>query len=267
MSLCKYLFIRLPCLAAICLIAVPAVADDSDLSITVGLKGWESSWTTWRPATVEYSTGAVGITQALTSDTRFVLTPQASIRYDNFLLSASYLTPETYPLTGNIDNQLNPPVTVSGRRYELDVNGGYYVLPGLALTLGYKQIRQDYGAGELVWGGPTIGVAGAAPLGSSNWALYGSYAFGYFKLNLPVDSPDTGANQNSFNADYSVGEMGLSYGLNIGHVLKFIRFSAGYRAQVLSTLDYALAGINGTVTRQTQHDYTQGPTVAIYGSF
>ncbi len=263
----KFISIALPCLTAFFLTAAPAVADDSDLSLSVGLKGWESSWTTWRPATVFYSSGATTITQPLNSDTRFVLTPQASVRYGSLLLSASYLSPETYSLSGNIDSQLSPPVNVSGRRSELDINGGYYVLPGLALTLGYKQIRQDYGAGELVWSGPTIGLAGAAPLGSGNWALYGTYGFGLFKLKLPVGSPDFAANQNSFSADYSVGELGLSYSVSLGHVLKFIRFTAGYRAQVLSTLDYALASSNGTVTKQTQHDYTQGPTVGIYGSF
>jgi len=259
----KLISIVLLCLSIPSLIAAPAFGGDNDLSFTVGVKGWESSWTTWRPVGVGYDNGSVTISQELNSDTRFVLIPQASLRYANFFAAASYLAPETYPLTGNIDSQ----TYVSGRRTELDVNGGYYVLQGLALTVGYKQIRQDYGAGELVWSGPTIGVAGSAPLGSSNLAVYGTFGFGLLKLRLPLDSPDTAANQNSFHADYAVGELGFSYGISVDTLVKFIRLTIGYRAQVLSTLDYALQGANGSVTKQTQHDYTQGPTAGFSGSF
>jgi hypothetical protein len=231
--------------------------DYDNLSVTVGLKAWASTWETWRPQNVFYSTGSLQIGEPVESKTRFALTPSLSIRYDKVLLSASYLAPETYPLSGALDTN-----SLSGRRTELDVNGGYYVLPGLALTAGYKEIQQDYGHGPFKWTGPTVGLAGSAPLGS-NFALYGTYGFGVFKLKLPTDSPDAVGN-TSFDATYSVGELGLTYAFGVGRFLKSMRFTAGYRAQLLNTRGYALMNRS---TTPTEHDYTQGPTISVSGSF
>jgi hypothetical protein len=144
----------------------------------------------------------------------------------------------------------------------LDVNGGYFVLPGLALTLGYKEIQQDYGAGALKWTGPTAGVAASAPLGS-NWAMYGTYGFGFLKLKTPADAADIDGN-TSFNATYSVGEVGLAYAFSVGTILKSMRVTVGYRAQILSTRGYTLANRQST---PLEHDHTQGPTVGVSGSF
>jgi hypothetical protein len=231
--------------------------DYDDLSVTVGLKAWASTWETWRPQNLFFSTGALQVGEPVESSTRFALTPSLSIRYDKFLLSASYLAPETYPLSGALDTN-----SLSGRRTELDISGGYYLLPGLGLTLGYKDIQQDYGQGAFKWTGPTAGMTGSAPLGS-NWALYGSYAFGLLKLKVPADSHDANGN-TSFDATYSVGELGIAYGFGVGRFLKSMRFTAGYRAQLLSTRGYAL--INRPTT-PTEHDYTQGPTIGVSGSF
>jgi hypothetical protein len=240
------------------LLAHPALAaDDDSLSVTVGVKAWASTWDTWRPQNVFFSTGPIQVGEQVDSNTRIAVTPSLSLKYGNFLLSASYLAPETYPLTGALDT-----TSLSGRRKELDVNGGYFVLPGLAFTLGYKEIDQDYGAGELKWTGPTVGAAASAPLGS-NFAMYGTFAYGPLKLKTPAGAADFNGN-TSFNATYTVGEVGLAYAFSVGQILKSMRFTVGYRAQLLSTRDYALANRNPT---PTEHDYTQGPTIGVSGSF
>jgi hypothetical protein len=249
--------LALSALAATLLVcAGPARAID-DLDVTVGVKGWASTWDTWRPQNVFYSTGPTQVSEPVDSGTRFAVTPSLSLRWKRLLLSGSYLAPETYPLNGALDTS-----SLAGRRKELDANGGYYVLPGLALLVGYKEIYQDYGVGTFKWKGPTVGAAASASLGP-HWAIYGVYGYGLLKLHTPPGSADINGT-TSFDATYNLGELGFAYAFTISKVLKAMRVTVGYRAQILRTRGYALENRGSS---PDEHDNTQGPTIGLSGTF
>ncbi len=233
---------------------------ENDVRVSSGLKGWASTWDSWRPETVFFDNGPIRVAQTVRSGTRFALTPNVSVvAQQKFLLSASYLAPESYPLTGALDTN-----SLVGSRREFDANAGYYVFPGVAVTLGYKQIQQAYGQGTYKWTGPTAGLAGSAEI-SGNWSLYGSLAYGPLKLRLPAGAADALGN-TSFQSTYAVGEFGLAYTLPVRSFLKAARLTIGYRAQTLSTRGYFL-NHGGPLGDPEERDYTQGATVGLSASF
>lgn len=250
-------------------IGTATAASLEDFNLIIGARGWASTWTTWHVDTVFYNLGPTQTGTAITSDTQMVYTPQVTLAFrSKLLLTMSYLAPETYSFKDPITQQ-----SILGRRKEFDASLGYAVLSGLVVNAGYKQIQQDYGSGTFKWTGPTIGVSGSAPL-PYNWALYGTYTFGLFKLKVPggtSGSPDA-AGDTSFDANYSVGELGLAYNIGAGRVLKSIRLSIGYRAQLLSTRGYALQvsdiATGGSIfVYPSERDFTQGPTVGVSTTF
>ena len=83
--------------------AVCQGAESDSVNVTIGIKEWVTDWTTWRINNVFFDTGRIQITEPLNSATRVTSTPQISMRYGNFIASASYLVTETYPLSGAID--------------------------------------------------------------------------------------------------------------------------------------------------------------------
>ena len=244
---------------ALCLGATCGHAADGDsLNVTLGVKEWVTDWTTWRVNDAFFGTGRIQINESLNSASRLTSTPQIGLRYGNFIASASYLYPQSYSLSGSLDS-------LSATRREVDANLGYYILPGVALTAGYKEIHQDYGGGVFKWKGPTVGVTGAAPLGNSNWAIYGLYGYGVMRLTVPEASKDA-FNDTTFDANYSLAEAGLAYVVPLSHVLSAVRFTVSYRAQILNTRGYKLRYLNG-YTSPNERDFTQGPAFGISGTF
>jgi hypothetical protein len=213
----------------------PVFADVHDFSLSIGARGWVNDWTSWRIDNVFVNTGPVQVSEPLHSQTRFTVTPQVSLRYRNLLISTSYLATESYSLKGSL-------ATVAATRSEFDANAGYYVLPGLTVVMGYKEVRQDYGTGLFKWTGPTAGVAGSVPIGATRWSLYALYGYGMLKLKVPADSADINGRQ-SFDANYSVIEGGAAYNFGFEGFLRTLRLTIGYRAQVLTTKGYQLEGL------------------------
>jgi hypothetical protein len=241
--------------AALCGYASVAFADVHDFSLTVGAKGWINDWTSWRVDNVFANTGPVQISEPLHSQTRFTVTPQVSLRYRNLLLSSSYLAAADYSLKGSL-------ATVAASRSEFDANAGYYLLPGLTVVLGYKEVRQDYGTGTFKWNGPTAGIAGSVPIGATHWSLYALYGYGLLKLKVPEGEADING-RTSFDSNYSVLEGGAAYDFGFDSFVKNLRLTIGYRAQVLTTRGYQL--LNGG--SPDEQDFTQGVTVGISTSF
>lgn len=240
-------------------------ADGSNVVVAVGIKEWVSNWTSWHADNVFYDSGSTTVSEPISSATQSALTPQITVIFlQSFLLSASYLAPATYHFNDAVTG-----LPIAASRNELDFAGGYYLLPGLALTAGYKQVEQNYGQGAFKWTGPTLGLAASATL-ISNWSLYGTYAYGFFKLKVPEDSADA-ATRTSFDATYSVGEFGLAYNLSVSRLLKSVRLAVGYRAQLLSTRGYTLSVSDGgaapILVAPSERDFTQGPTVSLTGTF
>jgi hypothetical protein len=222
---------------ALC-VAGLAQAQESGFNVSVGLKGWNTQWDTF-----SYDTNAAGervVTQSPARD-KFVLIPQLSVRYRDFLGSVSM-----YPSTDHefIDGS-------TGTRKEFDLNLGYYVMPTVALTLGYKKLQQRDTTNIYELAGPVAGVSATAPLGR-DFSLYGAFGLGRLKVT-------SGSNVIFGDANYRLSELGVAYTLATPSVTKALTFTAGYRTQVLSTKD-AIEGQDG-------RDLTQGLTLGFVATF
>ncbi|MCK5718022.1 MAG: hypothetical protein KAH77_11080 [Thiomargarita sp.] len=153
--------------------------------------------------------------------------------------------------------------TLQLERSEFDINIGYYVLPSLIVTLGYKQIDRnllqtdlyidsqgDYAQKTSGW---TIGISGGAPL-SGKLGMYGNFSYGInMETEWATDSLST------YDTDYYSGEFGLSYGHKFDSmpVVNAIAMYLGYRVQSLIE-DYSIHD-NGT----KRSDYTHGLILGI----
>jgi hypothetical protein len=260
---------RLP--AALCSIALTAAlcvapaarAEDSSTGpqFALGAKLWPNEWTSWDPVSTGHNT--IRVVESIASNTHLAVIPQASVRYGNWLAAASYFANTDYSLGGRVDPATGTLSALTAARKEIDGNVGYYVLPGMALTLGYKQIEQNFGSNRYKWTGPTAGVAASAPL-QGRLALYGTFAYGRLKLN--ASTPDDAGNDR-FNADYLLGELGLSY--NVSTPLQHLAFSltAGYRAQIVSTRRFDVSTGFGGYVPVDLHDVTYGPSVSLLARF
>jgi hypothetical protein len=215
--------------------AATAQAQDSGLSVSVGVRGWNTQWDTF-----SYAGNPQVVTQSPANE-KFVLVPLLSVRYRDFVGSLSL-----YPSTDHsfIDGS-------TGNRKELDLNLGYYVSPGVAVTLGYKKLEQSDGSDIYALSGPVLGVNGTASLGR-DFSLYGTFGLGRLKT--------TSASTVQFSsADYRLSEVGLAYTLATPSIAKAVTFTLGYRTQVLSSKD-AAEGQDG-------RDLTQGLTLGFVTTF
>lgn len=206
-------------------------------SFSVGLRAWQTQWDTF-----SYTTDLNGDSVVIQSPAKdkLVLLPVISMRWHDFMGSISL-----YPST---DHEF-----VSGERgtrKEFDLNLGYYLSPGVALTLGYKKVEQGGSSGVYALSGPVAGVSGTAPLGR-DFSLYGSFGMGWMK--------STSSSTVKFDADYRLSEIGAAYTVPTGTFVKAVTFTLGYRTQVLTSKD-ALPGQDG-------RDLTQGFTFGALASF
>jgi hypothetical protein len=246
----------------------PALADD--LQVLVGAKLWANEWTSWTP--VQTSTAPIDVIQSISSNSHVAVIPQISAFYDRWLVAASYFVGTDYSLGGDIN-----PVTpgqlsaLIATRKEADANLGYYIFPSLALTVGYKQIQQDFvhiaNPEYYKWTGPTVGVTASAPLQGTPISMYGTFAYG--RLGLHASSADfsTPPGHHYFNADYVLGELGVSYAIRTP--LRGLSFSMtlGYRAQIVSTRKFDVATGFGGFQPVDLHDVTQGPAFSLLARF
>jgi hypothetical protein len=232
-------------------------------SFSVGLKAWANEWTSWEVNRVQLGGSSLQALTPISSDTSVAFTPFASARYERFFVSAGYMTPTEYTLEGSLG-------TRKGIRTEIDANLGYDVLPGVAVTTGYKRLSQDVG-GTFRWSGPTVAASVSAPL-VAGVGVYGTYGLGWFKVKLPAPDSD---GHTSLNANYSLSEFGLTYSLGRARFagVASLTFALGYRSQTVRTRNYALAsqpvggGTSTTYAHDDPRDFTQGITLTVIGSF
>jgi hypothetical protein len=251
----------------------PAGDGKKDFMLAVGTKVWITEWNTWRAPNVRGADRGQNI-QTLTSGSSSETSPIPSLtaRYKSFFLTGSYLaeTDYSFPTQSQVydfvDNAGGHNVAklaykFSGQRREWDVSLGYQILPYLAVTAGYKEIRQKFGdlsclasivvpdtnrfanrdclgtapqAATVTYAGPTLGISGAAPIGKG-FGLYGNFAYGWLAANYRADSR-AGGDKGVTDVDYYVGELGLTYthlmkSLPIHLPLTSATAYAGYRYQ------------------------------------
>jgi hypothetical protein len=246
------------------LFQVPALAAEGageGFSVTVGTKVWVNEWSSWATPTI----GGQGEVVPVDSSTKVSLIPVVNLRFRDFYASFSTLLNTTYTLSGQGPNLFGQGQnSIDGSRKEFDANLGYYVFPGLGVSVGYKSLSQGFSGGEdFHWTGPTIGATLTAPI-QGGFAGYGAVGVGFFKMNLPAADPNSPVNSR-LNANYAIGEIGLAYGAaGIPAIaVTSTAFTLGYRFQSVTTKDYKVrAGTGTTVNGSTDlHDVTQGPAL------
>lgn len=244
--------------------SLPALADEAT-TVSLGLRAWSNSWTSWDvyPPTAVGGQTIPGASENFTSGNRVVAIPTVSVRHRDFLFSGSHFASTRYAFDGNSGS-------FSAHRKETDGLVGYYVLPTLALTLGYKEVKQDFGgSAKFKYSGPIVGAVGSAPL-TSGFSLYGNFGYGKIKAHLPLTDA---SGRSKLDADYLLGEVGLAYSIDTRSMMpsaKGLALTLGYRSQVLATQDYRLrlSTTSSTPNRSTQlRDTTEGLTLGVSVSF
>jgi hypothetical protein len=221
------------------LVTAPALAQDSNLGFFAGVRVWNVDWTTWGYGT--NSSNREATTQEPTH-TKTLVIPVVGVRWRDFLATLGGFSSTDFTFVDGGG-------TIT--RKELDLNLGWYVTPGTALTLGYKRTgqraQQNY---ELA--GPTVGMSATAPLGGGV-SLYGLLGLGRLK--------PTGASTVDLDADYQLTEVGAAYNVPVGRIVRSITFTAGYRIQVIDSKDVL------NTRAQNARDLTQGFNIGVSGSF
>jgi hypothetical protein len=219
--------------------ATTAWAQDPGVSVSVGARAWYTGWTTFSYFTDDSTPPQnLALTQ-VSADDKLAVIPMISVRYGNWLGSASGLpsTDFTFP-------------NGSGTREEFDANIGYFVIPSLAFTLGYKRVSQSDGPNRYRPAGPVVGISANAPLGGV-WSIYGSLGVGWLKT--------PGGDAIDFEADYRLAELGLAYTLDGNRVPRRWTFTGGYRFQVMTSKD--------AFNSEDGRDTTQGFTLGVMATF
>lgn len=260
-------------------LGVSALADDTtqlgkDFSMTLGDKLWLNSWTTTLSS--NHSSGGDHYTTMTRSGYGNI--PNLSFRYKQAFLSMGYLASGTYDFPQYTDmlNDAGAPkletVSASASRSEFDLNMGYMFVPQLGVTIGYKNVTQNYtitqsapgvafsGSGSTThtyYNGVTFGITGSAPIGNG-FSLYGNGVGGFMAVTY---SPSA---SSADSAAYSASELGIAWRA------ERIPLSAsfGYKYQIIDTKSGAVNNPAGsTLPTQTGTDVTQGYVLGLNYTF
>lgn len=252
----------------LCATANPAFAAD-DLTMTVGLKAWGNKWTSWDyypPMALSNTVSLPGAAENFSSGNQGVFIPSLTVRYKDFLFTGSKFLTKEYGFTGSSG------ASFVANRDETDIHAGYYVLPTLAVTLGYKDVRQDFTGGKVFkYSGPIIGLVGSAPL-TQGFSLYGNFGYGAMNAEFPAGFTDN-SGRGKMNADYLLSEVGIAYSFDVRSAwpsAKAMTATLGYRSQTLATQGFAV-GIDANKASQSRstelRDNTEGLALGVSISF
>lgn len=200
---------------------IPTVASANDsFSVSLGLKTWFNKWSS--PASSTPSSGTPSF-RSIQSSSETDVIPQLTSRYGNWFASGSYLLPLNFHFSDSLSS-------FSAKRSEWDLNVGYFVLPGLAVSLGKKYVELDYSDPSAKWemDGFTLGLSASAPI-ADRVGLYGNFAAG---LDSKFDQA-----ANSYDNDYYLVEVGLSYSIPNLAGAKNVSLTGGYRQQIIRLND------------------------------
>lgn len=166
--------------------------------------------------------GTVFTTDALSSGTELTPILFGSVRYKNFFISGSHFLDTDYKIS----------LQQSGRgginRKETDINLGYYVLPSLSLSIGYKELKFGGELGGFKYSGPVVGISGFGSMGSG-FGIYGGLAYGALTISAQGEIPDDAKKYTYLNY-----EGGLAYTFDFRErrgFLDAITLTLGYRYQ------------------------------------
>ncbi len=250
----------------------PAVgqAQMPDVSVTVGVKAWATTWSTWffndvgDPISAPVDRYRNVFNRE--ADTEGTFIPQLTLRSGPWLVSGSALVKREFTFFLNDDLDGNRQLDEEKyERKEYDLNFGYAIAPNLAVTVGYKQLQYDGGGYRYKAKGPTVGVSGSAPLMAAV-SMYGTLAYGRPKITQGLDSEKRGS--------YFLSEVGLAFPLGQMHEnLRSVVLTAGYRYQKLTSDSVTITTIRTATgasigSREVDLvDTTQGITVGVSATF
>jgi hypothetical protein len=201
-----------------------------DLNVSIGFRTWFNNWKS--PGKVFRQPGNIPL--KLDTDGEGWI-PTLGIRYKDFFISASGLFGSNYD---HSDIPTFPDLEMRMQRKEVDVNLGYYILPWLAVSAGYKGVFLDYTCLPLArcfkddydFNGPTAGLSVNIPIPEwkkfSGFSVYGNAGGGYMWAH---ESATAGGGVTN-HAYYSNFEAGIAYKPPVPFALTF-----GYRYQRIET--------------------------------
>jgi opacity protein-like surface antigen len=224
---------------------------------TLGIKAWDTYWQSYLPSTVAGFTSSgqpiIGeVVNSVEGSKKVEALPTLTVRYDRYFISAGYArfssdfavsqSPVTSPAFTNV---ITSRVDHISRR-ELDINAGYFVLPGLALTLGYKNGREERdtrsglspASGRLLdakLNALLVGALAAFEV-KSGLSAYGQFGYGVGRTKTTLgEGFGTFAGETiRSNAKYIVSEVGLAYTLPFEiSWLRRTSVALGYRSQTI----------------------------------
>jgi hypothetical protein len=273
----------LPCMPALCQTVGGASPDAieqpvgrlGDAQVFAGVRIWANTFDVAVPTrviTVDPNTSTQSIRDVETrlSTSKITPMPFVGLRYGKFVASASYFARTSYDSKGLLNGDLH--------REELDLNAGYYVLPQLAVSVGYKMGKLDK-LSAAVSGGSRIdailvGASGSLPLeASSRLSLYGNFAYGLGRSKFGFTLP---SGENKLNVSYTIGEVGLAYRLFSApsSALKSLSLSLGYRTQFVTFKDAPFGTYSGiasatpsSIERKDSRSTTDGFVLGLVGVF
>ncbi len=219
-----------------------AFAEGDNLNLILGYKAWLNEW---QSGTTVYIPQAGANIQSFTSSSVAASIPSVTlIMFKDFFISSGYMVSPTYTFKSYSDTIKisSTPYTVnydySATRTELDANIGYYVVPrALGLTIGYKEVKQNYHSkqygtglttseddGTTTISGITFGITGGAPIGGG-FNMYTNFAYS------PMKAKYSGGGEDD-NAVYVSSEFGFGYRAGNNFTL-----SLGYKYQAIDTIN------------------------------
>jgi hypothetical protein len=215
----------------------PGWVDWKEVHATLGVRFWRTDWTTWYDPYVYRD-----------APDQTTVIPVASLRYKNFLMSGSYMVGKKFTFPEGFGTE---------ERKEYDVNIGYFILPGLAATLGWKHLQYNDQATPYKWetSGWTVGLSGSAPI-ASTVSIYGNMAYGRPKVDDKSAFRDV-------RGKYFLTELGLAFPLGaMTDTLTGVVVTAGYRYQRVAAVP------NGPTFDPVEvFEYTQGPVLGVSYAF
>ena len=191
-----------------------AFAQEDKVYVTLGLRAWVNEWETWFQSN---NTGAANVISD-TAKSKVAVIPSATVRYKDFFVSGGYFTKTSYTFPKYTESVGGAIVQTAptAERQEIDLNFGWYFVPRVAVTLGYKRVQQDITTTttggtfngvpfttKWTYEAPTLGIAASAPI-AERVALYGNGAIGPVTVTVNGSKPGT-------SATYSASEFGVAW--------------------------------------------------------
>jgi hypothetical protein len=232
--------------------------DFKDFSMTLGVKVWQTDWSTWFFQDISDATFRTqSSVYNRNAELKQTVLPSVTVRYKNFFISGSQLIKKSFTFPG----------CCGFDRKENDINIGYSILPGLAVSFGWKQLHYEGGGYWYDAKGNTVGLSASAPI-APVVSIYGNLGYGRPAVN------DSAGAFNGVRGKYLLTEGGLAFPLaEMSPALKGVVATAGYRYQRLISKRFNVntyrISTNALVATETVDltDITEGPVFGLSMTF